>query len=379
MKNVMTAGAALLLTTSIASAGGLDRSGQGIGALFEDGTYAELSFGYVMPTVSGALEVPISADATITLETGNVAENYLQLGAAFKNDLNDKISYAVIFDQPYGANVAYTQTDGGYPLSTTEAEFRSSGFSLLGRYKVNENFSVHGGVRSVTIDADSRVFAASSDSAFLHTAAYDSDTAFAAVIGAAYEIPEIALRIAATYTGEMSFSHATEYSLLAGADAGSLAPQDIPSGQSTDYVIPQSINLDFQSGIAEDTLLFGSVRWVEWTRTEVNSPSYPGNPMVSYDNDSFTYSLGVGRRLSDKLSGSVSIGYEEATGGVAQDLAPTDGNFSVALGAAYTLESGVEISGGARYVMVGDATTGIGAEFGDNSAIAVGMKIGYTF
>ena len=45
MKQALTVGAALLLTTSMAQAAGLDRSGQGIGVIFEDGNTVELSFG----------------------------------------------------------------------------------------------------------------------------------------------------------------------------------------------------------------------------------------------------------------------------------------------------------------------------------------------
>lgn len=42
-----------MLTTTAANAGGLDRSGQSIGAIFEDGRYVELSYGHVMPSVTG--------------------------------------------------------------------------------------------------------------------------------------------------------------------------------------------------------------------------------------------------------------------------------------------------------------------------------------
>jgi long-chain fatty acid transport protein len=46
MRNFLTVGAALMLTTTAATAGGMDRSGQSIGAIFEDGKYVELSYGY---------------------------------------------------------------------------------------------------------------------------------------------------------------------------------------------------------------------------------------------------------------------------------------------------------------------------------------------
>ena len=44
MKNLLTVGAALMLTTTAAYAGGIDRSGQSVGAIFEQGTYVELSY-----------------------------------------------------------------------------------------------------------------------------------------------------------------------------------------------------------------------------------------------------------------------------------------------------------------------------------------------
>ena len=54
MKKIITVSAALALTTTAATAGDLDRSGQNITAIFEDGSYAEFSFGTITPPVSGA-------------------------------------------------------------------------------------------------------------------------------------------------------------------------------------------------------------------------------------------------------------------------------------------------------------------------------------
>jgi long-chain fatty acid transport protein len=39
----------------------------------------------------------------------------------------------------------------------------------------------------------------------------------------------------------------------------------------------------------------------------------------------------------------------------------------------------MKITGGIRYVDIGDATTSIGAEFENNSGVGVGVRIGYTF
>lgn len=371
MKNVLTAGAALLLTTSIATAGGLDRTGQGVAPLFEDGQYAELSFSTVIPSVSGTLNAPFPP-----LDSGNVGEDYFQFGAAFKSDINEQLSYAIIFEQPFGANVNYDDNDPGYPLAGSDAEFRSQSVSVLGRYKLDDNISIHGGVRIISIDADAVVSVQTGNpaSSFFYDASYDRDTQAAFVIGAAYEVPEIALRVALTYTSETEFSHDTEFQVGASA-AGPLAP---PAEGETEYTLPQSVNLDFQTGIAADTLLFGSVRWVEWSAGDIDSPSYPLNPLVSFEDDVFTYTLGVGRRFSDEFAGLVSVGYEKENDGEASNLAPTDGNISLGLGGAYTMPNGVELSGGVRYISIGDATTSV-ADFDDNSAIGVGLKVAYNY
>ncbi len=361
MKKFMTAGAALLLTTTAATAGGLDRSGQGIGALFEDGGYAELSFGSVTPSVSGAFTIPAGPGAGLQLGSGNVAKSYTQLGFAIKQDINPQLSFAVIFDQPFGASVNYDENDTGYPLATAGAELNSSAITALARYKLNDNISVHGGARYVTTEAKIRniggLYSADVQSA--------SDTGF--VVGAAYERKDIAMRVALTYSSETEFSNNT-----------SVGPGG-PEGP-TEYKMPQSVNLDFQTGVAADTLVFGSVRWTDWSETSITPFGYPGGPLVSYENDTVALNIGVGRRFNDQLSGSISVGYEKAQGGLASNLAPTDGSMSLALGAAYDMGNGMELSGGVRYVKLGDATTElVGADFSGNSALGVGIKIGYSF
>ncbi len=359
MKTYMTAGAALLMTTTIAAAGGLDRSGQGITAIFEDGDYAELSFGSVTPSVSGTMN-PLLGGAP----SGNIAPSYTQLGLAYKAQVNDQLSLGIIFDQPFGADVNYNTA--GYVLNGALASVESSGLTALARYEVNPTFSVHGGLRYVSANGVYQVPGvpdldgpgpASATPAYAST--YSAGTGTGFVAGAAYERDDIALRVALTYSSEI------ELSTLDGT-AGDL-----------NTTLPESFNLDFQTGIAADTLLFGSIRHVGWNGFSLDD-SLAGS-ILSYDADVTTYNIGVGRRLSDNLAASFSIGYEASTGEVTGNLGPTDGFISYQIGAAYTMDNGVEISGGVRYVDVGDAVTTIGSSFSDNSAVGVGLKVGYTF
>ena len=156
----------------------------------------------------------------------------------------------------------------------------------------------------------------------------------------------------------------------------------------TQIETPQSVNLDFQTGVAQDTLLFGGIRWVEWSEFDITPADYQvvsgGASLVSYDNDVFSYSLGVGRRLSETWSVSASVGYEKSNGGFASNLGPTDGSKSLALAAVYTKDN-MKVTTGIRYINIGDAQTSIdggataASNFKDNHAVAIGIKVGYTF
>jgi long-chain fatty acid transport protein len=356
MTRFLSSAGVLALCTGTAMAGGFERSGNPIGFMFEKGSYAELSFGLVSPTVSGI--------AGGVAPSGDVGESYTQLGVAFKMDLNEKLSLGMQIDPSFGADITYPLSASTYPIRGTNAELNGDTLALIARYKINENFSVHGGLRSVGVGGNVSV---SSGGAPFYSAEYETDRDLGYLIGAAYEKPEIALRVALTYAS--STEHDLETSVFG-----------TPVGSET-VELPQSWTLDFQSGIAANTLVFGSIRWAEWTATELNSILYPVplQPLIGYDNDVITYNLGVGRKFSDTWSGAVSLGYEKANGGIAFNLAPTDGYLSVGLGATYTRDN-MKITGGVRYVMIGDATALSGAsEFTDNSALGVGIKVGFSF
>jgi long-chain fatty acid transport protein len=360
MKKFTGAGIALLLGTTAAYAGGMDRSGQSITALFEEGTYAEISFGSVSPDVTGVGLAAFGAQ-----ESGSVAPDYTTMGLAFKTDVNDKVSMAFIMDQPFGANVSYSQPT--YPLNGTNAEVKSTGITVLGQYHVDENFSVYAGPRFISAEGFY-------DPTGVYASTYSKDSDVGYVVGGAYEITDIALRVAVTYSSQTDFA-------LDGT-AGDLTA-----------TMPQSVNLDFQTGIAANTLLFGSVRWADWSEATLDDlfletqPS-GGNLADFNDEDVYTYSIGVGRRFTDNFAAQISVGYEAATNQLASNLSPTDGYTSLSIGGAYTFENGFELSGGVRKVWLGDATTEApypfpaGTEFAtftDNSATAIGLKLAYNY
>ena len=124
MKHITTALGALALSTSLAQAGGIDRSGQSISAIFEKGNYVELSFGRVKPKVSGTQQSSTVPPLTAGALSGDMAADYNQVGLAIKTNLSEKLDLGLILDQPFGANVAYPliiNTSGAYYAATSTA------------------------------------------------------------------------------------------------------------------------------------------------------------------------------------------------------------------------------------------------------------------
>jgi long-subunit fatty acid transport protein len=337
----IAAGAALLASTAMVQAGGIERTNQSVDVIFEEGTLVEFGISYAMPSVSG-----IGPD---TLDTGIMSPNYFSFSGAYKTDISDKVSLAIIFDQPFGSLADYTQNI----YTGTAADLTSSAITVIGGYDVTDRVMVFGGATYQTMQATAAVPLAGA-----YTIVADPASGFGYVAGAAYQIPDIALRVALTYRSTVSTTHDT-------LEFGALV-------DTMDVVTPQSINLEFQTGINPKTLVFGSIRWVDWSSFDLTPATYPVGSLVDYTDDRITYNLGVGRKLSDTLSAAVSIGYEANLHGTPTPLSPTDGFFSVGAGLTYTMGN-TKITGGAKYIWLGDSA-GPSGTFANNSAIGIGVN-----
>ncbi|MGB8622071.1 MAG: outer membrane protein transport protein, partial [Paracoccaceae bacterium] len=293
---------------------------------------------------------------------------------SFKTAINDRFDLALVLDQPIGADVDY-KAGTGYLYGGSTASLDSSAVTVMGRYKLNGGFSVFGGLRAQSVEGKVALFSGYS----LDTS---RETDFGYLVGMAYEKPEIALRVALTYNSSITHDFA----------ASEADPLNGPASTSFKTEVPQSLNLEFQTGIAKDTLLFGSVRWVDWTAFDISPVNYVGlytDPLVSYHDDTITYNVGVGRRFNDTWSAAITLGYEPSVGGFAGNLGPTDGFTSIGLAGTYT-RGRMKITGGVRYAMIGDAKTKTPAvlpyppgttfgKFKDNHALGFGLKVGYSF
>lgn len=355
MKQFALTATAIALTTTSALAGAIDRSGQFLGPLFQEGgetgQYVEFSFGQVDP------------DANSTAIPADPLESFTSVGVAYKTDINERLSFALILDEPFGADIELPIAPGLLGL----ADVSSFAVTGVARYKFDENWSVHGGLRLQRISGTIQtVVGGVGPVANLNLA---SDFAPGIVAGVAYERPELALRVALTYNSEVD-------NKLDGTET-IIVPALGASPAATTVTTPESLNLEFQSGVAANTLVFGSIRHVFWDG--VNLTTGLGD-YVSFNEDTTTYRIGVGRRFNDNWSGAVTLTHEEGDGLTTTLLAPTDGITAIGLGATYTGDTGIQVTGGVTYGSLQSTTfSRTGAVFDDNDVFGVGLRVGFNF
>ncbi|MFD1882774.1 OmpP1/FadL family transporter [Paracoccus pacificus] len=387
MKTFLMVTTAAICGATVAGAAGVERNAFNIEPLFEKGNYAEFSFRHVTPTVKGR-------DASLFggLEFDDVANSFNSIGMAYKRDFGNGLSGAVILEQPFGADLNYPYPnpaagEGSIALGGTEVTVKSTSLTGLLRYKMENNFGVHGGLRIDRAEGNVKLRGLAYGPVNGYDVDLDSDVGIGWVAGVSYEIPEYAARVSLTYNSAIKHSFdTTEKGPLVDPDGpGPYPALPLLNGDSkTKVKTPSSLALDFQTGIAADTLLFGQIRWTKWSEFKVDPENFTkvtGEGLVDLDN-STAVMLGVGRKFNENWAGSVAVNWESRDGELVSPLAPTSGKKGITLAAIYTRDN-MKITTGINYTKLGDASPETSddarAKTRNNELIGVGMKVGFTF
>ncbi|MEN3968178.1 outer membrane protein transport protein [Acinetobacter sp. BWR-L5] len=447
LKTLTTAMILATVPMTGAFAAALDRSGQSISAFLQPGNYFEAGISVLDPDVSGK--------DNSGNNTGDMAGDYYFPSAALKLQLTDHISFGLLYDQPFGADAEYTGKNnfvasasdgvmpgtaltGGLPVVTggsalgpivvngvpvaiglatpiegnTSVEVDTQSLNFIFGYQPTENWNLYGGAVYQTIKG----------SVSLRGQAYSLYNGYDAGIketgdvgwlaGIAYQIPEIALKASITYRSEIDHDVDAKENIPLIDPLGTLLVSGGAVTQSqvdaiknadgkTRITTPQSVNLDLQSGIMENTVAFANIRWVNWKDFKIQPTQFGalsqlaggllpalGKPngfnLVDYSDDQWSVTTGVGRKLNDQWAGNVSVGWDSGAGNPVTTLGPTEGYWNVGLGVQYSPTPATFIAGGVKYFWLGDADAQTGAHsaagtFEDNDALAYGLKIGYRF
>ena len=287
----------------------------------------------------------------------------------------------------------------------TSVTVDTQNLNLLFGYQPNENWNLYAGAVYQTVDGIV-LLRGTTYSVFN---GYDfktgEDESVGWLAGVAYQIPEIALKASVTYRAEI------EHKMNANENFGSTAIENNPlnpvismitnTNSETKLTTPQSINLDFQTGIMANTVAFANVRWVDWSKFKVqpyqfgklsqylgqkgfvaNKPN--GFNLIDYKEDQISATVGVGRKFNERWGGNVSVGWDSGAGNPVTTLGPTEGFWSVGTGVRFSPAENYFIGAGVKYFWLGDADAVTGAhsnagKFTNNDAIAYGLNIGYKF
>ena len=358
----MTAAVALAAVAGAAEAGGFSRGEADTDILYEDGnavlraktTFVAPQRGY--DTINGL--------ATTDRDHTN---NYVVPSLGIMARMSDNLACAGTYTQPFGASTSY-----GPDAQTADAAASMTGNATLAAdFKTHEyglTCALRTDIETGRISFLGGVFLQSFDYkevTRLGTLRLKDDSELGYRLGAAYEIPDIALRAELMYRSQVKHDGNGGFTVsAAGAPVLSLvtglpiaAGLDLPAtGWGT---LPQSLEFSLQSGIAPGWLAFGSVKWTDWSALPQLNYTITGlGPMVKSFRfrDGWTVTGGVGHTFTDTVSGAVSLTWDRGVGtgadimtdtwtlGIGTGIKAGPGEFRIG-GAVSYLTSGSQIAG----------------------------------
>lgn len=447
---------ASISAVGVADAAGLDRSGQDVTAFLQDGTYGEVVYTYIDADISGKDtsgnsisdiaeaydfgRFGVKADINDTFSVGVLydepwgaavqyggSNNFVsdkdattqtlvrttaaalqrnpRFDAATKQQVSDMAGIIQTAQDardvagylgnstPTGALISNTLNniaDKAEELhgQGTNVEIRTQNATLLLGAKLgeNKNFQIYGGPQMQRLTGEVHLRGTAYGPMTGYDANIGADMGYGWVAGVAYSKPEIALKAALTYRSEIDHERSI---------AEIIPATGYESSQNFKATLPESWNLDFQTGINPTTLLTAKVRYVPWSDFNITPPQYSetikgsnpvlypnGLPIVRYEKDQWSAEVGLGKKLSDKVSVSGNLGYDSGAGNPVSTLGPIKGYYSLGLGAKYNITPEWSVSVGGKYLKFGDATAqlpnGVKAgEFDDNDGFIAGVKLAY--
>jgi hypothetical protein len=382
MTRILTLTALCALAASPTLAGGWETGKLDSSFLYEDGNYVELSYGSLDYAIQGTIQTGTKAkmakDQTRKSLSGKFTVGNIDVG------ITSFDSGAIQMQgQASAANRGLCANSLSAPGSATttncsivaSADVNLDTLALLAKYKVNENFSAIAGMRRVNVQA-ATVQTVKTDYAL------DPVNKTGMIYGAAYEMPDIALKFEVLRSEEIKMG-------LTGSANGLMATAfgDPAFDSSSQMKVPEATTIKFQTGIAEGTLLMASAHKVKWASSQIDvkfAGAASALDVASEFVNTTAYSIGLGRKFAENTSGSLSYSWEKGGGATSgSGFTMSNGSKTLSLGLKHQTDN-LTLSGGVSYTKVGDVNVSalgglVTAAYADNSVTAVGLKASFDF
>lgn len=405
-----------------AMAGGLERGGYNIDLLFDDSDYAiDSSATFVAPqrkvkNADATIGVigsggPIGAVGAKGSSDANDAENFWSKRIGARARFGDNLDCMFDYSEPWGAHLKPGQDWKG-AIYNIETDVYSRNYATTCRVK----FDLVKGSLSVIGGGFFQELGGFKDRLAAYTGALDGNGDPVVVgnivgrlqmkgngwgwrTGLAYEIPEIALRASLVYNS------AVDHDLSGTVQSAAFA--SLPGGATQNIVgqisMPDSAELKVQSGIAENWLAFGSVKWTDWSQLQAIPFCNPGAACVAgnmfgptnptgkvlgqlnlFYRDGWTISGGVGHKINDQWSVGGSLTWDR---GVSNGMGALTDTWTVGTAVTYKPVENIEVRlAGAVGILTsgtsvptkpcGGLTCGEGASYDFGTDMVYGLSTG---
>ena len=380
-------------------AAAFELSGQPIHPFFEQGNYAEISLAYIDPDVSGQVQhtETLQQFGITDFSTGNLSNEQVLGGAALKLQLNPKVKFAVIYDQPFAVDVDYRYSPmingEKYEVESAKIAFKSHNLSSLLGYQIAPHWEVYSGLNYQRFAGNLKVKGQIYSVFDGYDAEFKHDESLGWLAGISYQISEYHFRTSLTYRSPIKHKLASTESI----DIG------IATANTTQIETPQSVNFDFVTGLPYQNILYGTVRWVNWQDFVIQPPKFQAVmdyaamfypevkdvKLIQYNDDQWSVKLGLAHSWTEQWLSSVELLWDSGVNNPASTLNPSDGFNGIGLGGMYKYNTQFDIAAGMYYIRfdnskIPDASyplaniTGL-SELNNNDAWAFGLKFAHHF
>ena len=396
--------AVTLLTATAAHAGGLERAGYNIDLLFEPSGYAiETGLTYVNPQrkLNNVVDNPADGGNIGARPSNGIraTESYFVPRVGFKASFGEAVDCMFDYSQPWGAHLNQGSNWAG-ANENIETKIKSNNYATTCSY----SFDMGPGQLRVIGGAFYQEISGFQDR-LVSTAVFPlgrtgvghldlSADGWGWRAGVAYEIEEYALRTSLVYNSAVELDDITG-TLNLSQVTGAVVPV------FGSVSMPDSLEFKFQTGVAPGWLVFGGVKWTDWsqlqsiafcpeaTRALATCRTNSLTEVTSLDllyRDGWTISGGVGHKFTDKVSGALSLTWDR---GVSTGIGTHSDTWTLGAGVSIAATENVEFrvgaalglltSGSSRPVTVDGRTYGQRASYDfDNdlvSAISTSLKV----
>lgn len=409
-----------ILAASSTMAGGFDNSSRSFDIIYGDNSVISTSYGQTAVPMKARIEQGAGNTSSV-VSSGEIIDDFQRPQLGVRYQVAENVTCAAQYEVPFAAEVAYKDDALAYgsetaPISTT---YESKSFTVACGYDFvleTGKIKIFGGpkIQEVKGAFDEDLSTVAVGTADNLDVSLDGGTEFGYILGASYEIPEYALRASILYHNQIDYDASGQLTAVLPAALGG---NSFTTDATTKTFTPQTVELGFQSGIAENTLAFLKLRWSEYSKLKELQVEGDYSTIVSgvtlqqlndaaggqlsslispnvsmFSNDTLDYSFGLGHRLNDKVtigasySGSVKIGSKSDDTPVGADSTslrlPGDTSHTVAFGGEYTVIPKLKVSGGLGYTFIDEyrvetVSGSYRAEFGKTEATS--FQIGLTY